>query len=200
MHHCHRESLLLLPLRNLVHPEICPECQANQEQGRSPSLKVLGDFEHGHFGRCREFVAGNNSIEEHARTGIQHIRYMCHHCHICKVTKGSEDSYKMFLSIAQQHDKAKERINFLNGKIELLEEHVNRLETQIQVPRKIAFFIVRQIGAKVQTFRQRSEWCSPIRAGMHPMRMTKLILEILQLRKQLENNPEVTRYAYENMR
>lgn len=63
----------------------------------------------------------------------------------------------MFLSIAQQHDKAKERINFLNGKIELLEEHVNRLETQIQVPRKITFFIVRQIGAKIPTFGQRSE-------------------------------------------
>jgi hypothetical protein len=29
---------------------------------------------------------------------------------------------------------------------------------------------------------------------------TKLTLEILQLRRQLDNNPEVTRYAYENMR
>jgi hypothetical protein len=39
----------------------------------------------------------------------------------------------MFLSIARQHDKANDKINLLNGKIELLEEHVSRLETQIQV-------------------------------------------------------------------
>jgi hypothetical protein len=59
-----------------------------------------------------------------------------------KGAKGSEDSYQLFLGIAQQHDEAKKRINFLNGKIELLEEHVNRLETQIQVPRKITFSVV----------------------------------------------------------
>lgn len=83
---------------------------------------ISGDVEN----MSREIIRLKSMLEQFSNTnGILSIFF--------EAVKGSDDSYKMFLEIAQQHDKAKDKINLLNGKIELLEEHVNRLETQIQV-------------------------------------------------------------------